>query len=222
MKFVLTENPKKLEDYLVERIDALTASDKTLLLLLPGGSNISVAIYALERIQEPRRRNITLTLTDERHGEVGHADSNLAQYIQAGIDRLNYNYLPVISGERIEVEAEKFARQIESLIATRDNVLVFTGLGEDGHITGILPHSIGLKSNEYAVYYNGGQYQRITTTLKALEQATEIIIGAYGDSKKPTLTSLRDETLEPGLQPAQALKTMPNVTVFNDQVGENL
>lgn len=222
MKFVLTENPKNLEDYLVERIDALTANDKTLLLLLPGGSNINVAISALERIQGPRRRSITLALTDERYGAVGHPDSNLAQYIKAGINELKYSYLPVISGNTTEVETEKFAHQIESLIATHDNVLVFTGLGQDGHITGILPNSIGLQSNEYAVHYDGGQYERITTTVKALEQATEIIIGAYGDSKKPTLTSLRDETLDPNVQPAQELKRMPNVSIFNDQIGEKL
>lgn len=220
MKFVLAKDPKYLEDYLVGRIHALTQNDKKLALLLPGGSNLQIVISSLQRVQANDKKNVTITLTDERFGEVGHPNSNLTQYNDAGLSELGYEYIPVISGESIDVETEKFIQVLEKLFASSDNVLIFTGLGEDGHISGILPDTEGLKSSRLAVHYDGGQYQRITTTIKALASASEIIVGAYGDSKKAALTSLWSKEIGPNLQPAQALKSMSNVTVINDQIGD--
>ena len=57
-------------------------------------------------------------------------------------------------------------------------------------------------------------------TPKALSQLDAAVVYAAGSAKKPALDSLKTGT-DPSEQPAQYLKNINNVFIFNDQIGEN-
>jgi 6-phosphogluconolactonase/glucosamine-6-phosphate isomerase/deaminase len=52
-------------------------------------------------------------------------------------------------------------------------------------------------------------------------QLDEAVLYAVGEAKKPVLKKL-NEAISLSEQPAQFLKTLPKLTVYNDQIGEDL
>jgi len=210
-----------LEDLLVRAIQELTEGTQTLALLLPGGSNIPIAVGALSKLDNSTRSQLHITLSDERFGPVGHPGSNYQQYSNAGVLDLGLDFTPVLSGKSIDETTQEYNASLKKLFRSNDHMLAFLGMGSDGHIAGILPTSPAITSQELATNYDGVDYSRITATFKALERADSIIVGAFGDSKREAIITLDKETTSSEIQPAQELKRYNHVTIVTDQTGES-
>ena len=61
----------------------------------------------------------------------------------------------------------------------------------------------------------------MTTTPAALARLDEAVVYALGESKWPVIDQLEDD-LPLNDQPAQALKQIPKLTIFNDHRGEKI
>ncbi len=216
IEFIPATSPAPVGKYLARLISTQLGDGRRVLWLLSGGSAIAAAVEAAKLLQGADLSNLTVSLIDERYGEVGHADSNWAQLLAAGFDLPGATLHPVLSGLGQAETAEDFEHFLASQFAASDYVVGLLGIGPDGHTSGILPHSPAVTATELVCTYDGGGYQRITTTPVALGKLGEAVVYATGESKWPQLDRLETE-LTIAEQPAQTLKTVSKLTIFTDR-----
>lgn len=207
--------------YLCLRISRNLASGKKVLWLVTGGSSIPMAAEVSKRLSGPQLKNLTVTLTDERYGPIGHSDSNWQQLIEAGFSLDGANLLPVIAGKSFEQTVEDYGQIIRHALADNDYKIGFIGIGADGHAGGIKLGSPAANSNAYAVGYRSEDYVRLTLTTRAIAKLDEVVTYAVGSAKHHVLDELR-QNLPLSHQPAQALKRAKKFTIYNDYRGDEV
>ena len=202
------------------QIEAGLHPGKRVLWLLSGGSNIPISVQVMDAIPDAITKNLTISFVDERYGFIGHSESNAFKLQNAGFNMKQSTFIPVLEAKGLEATARNFSSNIVEALAHSDISIAQLGMGDDGHIAGVKPHTSAVHSQGLVASYVGSDYERITLTLPALRKMTSIYLLAYGENKKAQLLKLRDENLTIEEQPAQYLKTLPTVTVYNDQVEE--
>jgi 6-phosphogluconolactonase/glucosamine-6-phosphate isomerase/deaminase len=201
--------------FITNRILDNLKAGKKVLWELPGGSAIAINVKVAQKLAGHDVSNLSITLTDERYGDLGHADSNWKQMQDAGFKLDGAKLFPVITGGDRATTVQNFTNNITKLLEESDYKLGFFGVGPDGHTSGFLPGSLALHSEELVASYDGGGYKRITTTPKAVALLDEAVVYMVGEAKQAAIDNLiKDLTIDE--QPAQALKAVPNVTIFND------
>lgn len=168
-----------------------------------------------------REANLIVTLMDERYGPLGHADSNWQQLIGAGIDFGRAQAYPVLQ-EALDIEAttRMFELTLEDALQKADVVIGQFGMGNDGHTAGILPASAAVSAEGLAVHYHTETFDRITMTFEALKRVDLAYCFAYGKDKAAALKQLHTKKLSLTKQPAQVFKQLPQVYLYNDQIGD--
>ncbi len=219
MVFYKIAGIEPVAEFLAERLkDGLQKG--SVLWLVPGGSAIAVAAAASQQLSGQDLSGLSVTLTDERYGPLDHLDSNWRQLREAGFRLPGANLVPVLAGEDRDFTTQQFAENLDRLLNSADYTLGFFGVGPDGHTAGILPGSPAVSSDEWAASYDAGNFERITITPKAIKRLNEVVVYGVGEPKWPIFDQL--ETEQPlDKQPAQALKTVAKLTIFNDYKGEN-
>ena len=206
---------------LSDRLKQELSSGKNVLWLVSGGSNILPTVDILNSLSESETENLSIMLIHERYGEPGHPDSNWQQFMHAGLNPKNTNLIPVLlSHSSFEETARHYNNTTAEAFAENDVLIAQLGMGSDGHIAGILPHSIASQTTQLVVGYEQTPYKRLTLTLSALEMMDAIYVLAYGKHKREAIVKLRDIGLAAEDQPVQFLKKLPEVYFYNDQVGE--
>ncbi len=225
LKFI-TEKSEVGVNSLATRIAELLNAGKKVLWLVSGGSNIALEVDILNKVRVGVKLDklglLTISQTDERYGPVGHPDSNWQQMKDVGFDFKGVVALPALTNLSTVQTVDRWSNEIEQAFNGSDTIVAQFGIGADGHIAGILPHSkaIGARSKEEgvksAIAYEAPPFIRITLTPAILTKVNEAYVFAYGDSKKKTLQDLRDRDLPIDEQPAQILKSLPEVSIYTD------
>jgi 6-phosphogluconolactonase/glucosamine-6-phosphate isomerase/deaminase len=219
LKFIKTDSPIKVSDYLVKSITAhLNRGDKVLW-LVAGGSAIDIAVQTAKELKDnPNISGLAVSLTDERYGESDHPGSNWQQLIDKGFQLPGARLLPVLNGENFEATAKRYSDFLNTELDTADFSIALAGMGADGHVFGIKPHSPAVDSSYDVVAYDWDDYRRLTPTCKLIKRLDEVIVYAAGAEKHHQFDDL-EKNLATQNQPAQLLKSLHNVTIFNDYVG---
>jgi 6-phosphogluconolactonase/glucosamine-6-phosphate isomerase/deaminase len=161
---------------------------------------------------------LTVTLSDERYGDVGHKDSNWQQLLDKGFDITNVQVLPVLVAGPTEYDLEKtkeeFSIKVKKAYNKADIIIGQLGIGTDGHIAGVLPESRGVVDTSVAVAYEANDYKRITLTLKMIKKMSVIFVFAFGQSKKSVIADLETKDLSMSEMPAQILKQVKDVRIY--------
>lgn len=224
MEFIKTKDPKAGANTLLERIQKELRDGNKVLWLLSGGSAINSEVEIIKSLkQSGQTDNLTIMLMDERYGPVGHPDSNWQQLLNAGADFGGLQAISVLSEHMgtLEETAVVFAKQLASAMEAADITIGLFGLGPDGHTAGILPGSPAtVETGQVVVSYKTPQFDRITPTRPALLKIGVGYVFAFGDSKLPALTRLQANQESFAQLPAKLLWDLPEVYVYNDQVGE--
>lgn len=222
MKFRKVSSAKtvinELSGLLVRHLD----SGEKVFWLVPGGSGMEIAVaVAKSLISSPYLNNLVVTLTDERYGEAGHPDSNWQQLLKKEFELPEAKIIPVLDGSDLAANAKHYARSLNKTIAEADYSIALAGMGADGHIFGIKPGSPSVDDNEEAVGYKWDDYIRLTPTIKFLKKLDEVVLYVTGTEKHSQIDDLAKD-IEPIKQPAQLLKQLRNVTVYNDYKGDKV
>jgi len=218
IEYIADEDRKAGERRLGEKLGGLLGAGKRVLWLVSGGSNIEAAVRVMDGLAESKLEKLTVMLMDERYGAVGHADSNWAQLLEAGLKARRARTVPVLTeGAGIGETTNKFAASAEQEFQQAEVVIGQFGMGADGHTAGILPHSPATTAGRvWATHYDGGRYQRVTLTPFALEHVGMAYLLAYGASKQAQLQALRARELPLSEQPVQVLKNISKLYIFNE------
>jgi len=213
------------ENYLVQVIIEHLDKDETVTWLVAGGSVVSVAVKASYKLASQNLSRLFVTLTDERYVPAKNPDSNWQQLLDAGWHLPGANLFPILKNEDIENTTSQYDRILHKVLDGPGYKIGLFGIGPDGHIAALFPHSPQLEEEKlYAVYLDNSPKppsKRLTMTLSAIQKLDEAIIFAMGPGKKPAIQNLTKD-LPIDLQPAQVLKKLPKLTIFNNQIGEAL
>lgn len=205
--------------YLASLLSKKLHAGQKVLWLVSGGSAIGVQAAVAQKLAGHDLSKLTVTLADERFGPVGHTDSNWQKLQDTGFSLDGATLLPVLTGAGMEVTADQFAKNLANSYAKADFRLALLGLGPDGHTAGILPGTPATVAPGWAVAYHTSQFDRITMTAGAITKLDEVVMYAMGETKRIPLEDLHKNLLLDE-QPAQAIKAVAKVTIFNDQLGE--
>ncbi len=211
-----TIDPAVIGHLIAEKIMRQLYLSKHVTWLVAGGSCVPIAIEAAKLIDPGIQTKLVVSLTDERYGPITYPDSNWHQLMQAKFNLPHAKLVPVLTGSDRTTTVTQFNAFLETELAQTDYALGLFGIGADGHTSGILPHSLAVTSPNLATTYDGGGYERITTTAHVMPKLSEAVIFAAGEAKWPTLTTLLTTNTAIVDQPAQLLKLVPKSTLFTD------
>lgn len=206
--------------YISKRLREALGEGSPVLWLISGGSNIPIQKAVMDTLPNDLTKSLTIIPVDERYGPYGHKHSNTAKLRKAGFDPKHAELIDVLEGnlspgETINLYKDFIARKI----ATGDYVFITLGMGEDGHIAGILPNSPPLFSTELAIYYKAPDYGRITLCADTIAaHCNEAVLCAYGDHKAKALLALSRHADNREQVPAMILQELADCTVFNDSI----
>jgi len=231
MKFINIKNQSETGKILADKIGEYLKQDKKVLWLLSGGSNISIAVEALNILkkdfssviasgakQSSLKDNLAVTLTDERFGPVGHKDSNWQQLLLGGFDMSSVYAVPILCGMEPKETVIEFGKKYRDLTAEADVIIGQFGLGADGHTAGVLPNTIGVKDQGTSCFYDGGKFKRVTLTLKTIRNINIAYTFAFGESKKEIVKSIQSKNIPLEAMPAQVLNEIEESYLYSDQI----
>jgi 6-phosphogluconolactonase/glucosamine-6-phosphate isomerase/deaminase len=207
--------------FIADKINSKLADDQKVLWLLSGGSSIDIEVKVADLLEKNKLSNLIVTLADERYGPVGHKDSNWQQLIEAGFSLPEAQLKPILHGPGMEETAAAYEKELLHDLENADYSLALAGIGADGHIFGIKAGSPAVETNNLIAAYEWGDYKRITSTYNLIKKINEIVSYVAGEEKHAVLNNLEHD-LSVNEQPAQLLKTLDSVTIFNDFKGDKL
>lgn len=214
----LISSTQPVVDYLIQALSQRLQAGQAVTWLVGGGSGITVSLAVAQGL---RQQGIDLTklsvsLTDERYGALGHANENWQQLLDQGFALPGAKLYRVLTGDDRATTTQKFEALLHQLIDQADYALALFGIGADGHTAGIKPGSPAANSTNYAADFTGQDFERITMTGPAIAHLDEAVIYAVGAEKQPALHRLLSEDWPVTEQPAQLLKTVAKSTLFTD------
>jgi 6-phosphogluconolactonase/glucosamine-6-phosphate isomerase/deaminase len=220
LTFIQTDDQAVCAKAIADTITGVLAKEDKALWLIPGGSNIPISVAAMGILRGMNSNDalarLAVTLTDERYGQDGHADSNWQQLIGAGFDFDGIKAVPVLKGLSLEKTVAEYGKTAADLFEWADVVVGQFGIGADGHIAGVLPHTVGVDSEEIAVAYAAETFTRATLTLAALSRMHVAFAFVFGESKREALSNLKEKDLSLAAEPSQVLKKVPEAYVYSD------
>lgn len=208
----------QLVPYLSDLLEEHLGHGERVVWLIPGGSGIVAATKIAKRLSDGGAdlTKLSVTLTDERFGAVGHEDENWQQLLDAGFSLPGARTYRILNGASLDDTAEAFADTLDDWLHHADYTIGMFGIGTDGHIAGIKPHSPAISCEDWTCGYKWDDYTRITATTHAIIELDEAVAYAVGSEKSEVLHDLLEEDLPIDDQPAQILKQVTSSTVFTD------
>jgi 6-phosphogluconolactonase/glucosamine-6-phosphate isomerase/deaminase len=224
MQYILTAGWEDGVADLTMRLVRELSAGKRVLWLLSGGSNIPASVQIMDNISGALSQNLTVMLADERYGPPGHAESNWAQLLSAGLKGGQATLLPILQANlTLEQTVARYRQLAGQALAAHEVVIAQVGIGRDAEICGIMANSpAALETTELIIGYQDEPLTRLTLTFPALHQISAAYAFAFGKPKYKVLASLQAESLTPAEQPVQILKQLPEVYIYNDQIGEHV
>lgn len=232
MTFYQIDSSQQVAQIVAQKIQKYLNNKQSVFWIVTGGSAISVAVQASQLLHKTNLSKLTVTLTDERFGPVGQADSNWQQLLEAGFELPGASLLPVLIDQNRLTTTEQYNKNLKKCFTQSNYSLGLFGIGPDGHTAGILPGSPQIDSDQLATSYADNQApqsqaagiyrdkDRITMTAKAIAQLDEAIIFAIG--KELSLFDKLEQDIAVRDMPAQALKRAKKLTVYNDKKGDKV
>jgi 6-phosphogluconolactonase/glucosamine-6-phosphate isomerase/deaminase len=222
MEFLYSKEGKEgIEKMAGEIATQLNAGQKVLWLIC-GGSNIPLSAQAEKlirlRVKEHELKNLTIGQTDERFGPVGHPDSNWQQMHKAHFNFEGVRILPILSNKSLEETVSDYETTLANAFSNNDIVVAQFGIGADGHVAGMLPHTGGLSASSLVFGYNSPPFVRITITPTAFAHIEFAYSFVFGTSKQDAVRKLWQKDLTIDEMPCQILKRIPESYFYCDQI----
>lgn len=233
MKIVPNANTEAVISALAARVLARLNRNMPVLLLVSGGACEDAAIGAFSAItgsfanERGRLKMLfTLGLVDERFGKAGHQDSNWRQLLEKGLDPARCNAMPMLvestDGKAdLDETVSRYDAFLSLAVSKHDEgklyIACLLGLGEDGHIAGILPESpasqMGEDDARLVTGYRSALFPRVTVTPAFFHSVDYAAVWVSSHTTIPSLDRL-SETLPIDQHPAQLVKKVAETEIF--------
>ena len=218
INFIKTKSTLECEEKLYKTLKDNLENNKKVLLIIAGGSNIPILKAVFDLLEFELTSNIDIILSDERFGPSDYQESNFVKLIKYGFDKKKANFINILTNQDIKTSTRLLEKEFVQKSQKANIIIAQLGIGEDGHIAGILPNSKALDSNDYVVNFKGPDFERITLSFKALKKIDIAIVAAYGAKKKKALKNLKNLKLPLNEMPSRILQEIKSIYIYNDQL----
>lgn len=214
--YVFCTEPTVIIDYLFQTIRRHLGNGERVLWLISGGSNIPIAVAVAEMLSNSPISNLYVSLIDERYGKIGHANENWQQLLDAGFKLPSATLYRPLTGRLRHETAVDFNNWLDNQLSKADYRIGLLGFGTDGHTSGIKPNSPAIQAEDWVTDYKSEDYERITTTFKALRHLDEAVTQAIDPAKSRIVDDLLHRDIPLNIQPVQVLKDIKKSTIYTD------
>lgn len=162
--------------------------------------------------------------SDERWVAFDHPESNYRMAREALLDRIDVPvenvHLPRIDLDSPDEAAARYEKEFRDYFGSREPRLdwVLLGLGEDGHIASLFPHSVALTETERWVTAVRDSPKppplRLTMTLPLINGASQVHFLVSGDNKAEALQATLEGPRLPASFPAQRVEPFRNLPTW--------
>lgn len=218
INFIKTKSTLECEEKLYKTLKDNLENNKKVLLIIAGGSNIPILKAVFDLLEFELTSNIDIILSDERFGPSDYQESNFVKLIKYGFDKKKANFINILTNQDIKTSTRLLEKEFVQKSQKANIIIAQLGIGEDGHIAGILPNSKALDSNDYVVNFKVPDFERITLSFKALKKIDIAIVAAYGAKKKKALKNLKNLKLPLNEMPSRILQEIKSIYIYNDQL----
>ncbi|KFF21645.1 6-phosphogluconolactonase [Chryseobacterium sp. JM1] len=117
--------------------------------------------------------------------------------------------------------AAEYEQQIKNVLGNEGVFdFILLGMGDDGHTASLFPGEAVLDENEKwvsAYYLKSQEMFRITLTSPLINKAENILVIAFGESKKHALNEVLNGEYNPKLYPLQLIDRKEGLQLFTDE-----
>lgn len=219
---------KKAADTFVELSEKSIQKHDKFVVALSGGSSPK-AIFNLLATQEYADKiewsKVYFFWVDERWVSLADEKSNFKMTLEALLDKVPVDENHVFPMYKDGVEPEDYAKEYEGQIRKvlgNEGVFDFIllGMGDDGHTASLFPGEKILHEKEKwvdAYYLKPQEMYRITLTEPIINKAENILVVAFGESKKHALNEVLNGEYNPELYPLQLIERKDSFQFFTDE-----
>ena len=219
---------KKAADTFVELSEKSIQRHDKFVVALSGGSSPK-AIFNLLATQEYADKiewsKVYFFWVDERWVSLADEKSNFKMTLEALLDKVPVDENHVFPMYKDGVEPEDYAKEYEGQIRKvlgNEGVFDFIllGMGDDGHTASLFPGEKILHEKEKwvdAYYLKPQEMYRITLTEPIINKAENILVVAFGESKKHALNEVLNGEYNPELYPLQLIERKDSFQFFTDE-----
>lgn len=219
---------KKAADTFVELSKKSIEKNNKFTVALSGGSSPKVIFKLLateEYAQKVEWNKVYFFWVDERWVSLDDEKSNAKMTFETLLDNVPVNKDHIFPMYKDGIEPEDYAKVYEQEIK---NVLgeqgvfdfVLLGMGDDGHTASLFPGEKILDEKEKwvdAYYLKPQEMFRITLTAPIINKAENILVVAFGESKKHALNEVLNGEYNPKLYPLQLINKKETFQFFTDK-----
>lgn len=219
---------KKAADTFVDLSEKAIQKHDMFTVALSGGSSPK-AIFKLLATEEYSQKinwnKVYFFWVDERWVALDDEKSNAKMTFETLLNRVPVNGDQIFPMYKNGVEPEEYAKEYEAQIkrvlgdkGVFDFILL--GMGDDGHTASLFPGEAILEEKEKwvdAYYLKPQQMFRITLTAPIINKAENILVVAFGESKKHALNEVLNGEYNPKLYPLQLIERKEGFQFFTDE-----
>ncbi|MPT31652.1 MAG: 6-phosphogluconolactonase [Chryseobacterium sp.] len=162
---------------------------------------------------------------DERWVSLTDEKSNAKMTFETLLNKVPVNRDHIFPMYKDGIEPEEYAKEYEEHIISvlgKEGVFDFIllGMGDDGHTASLFPGEKILHEKEKwvdAYYLKPQEMFRITLTAPLINQAENILVVAFGESKKHALNEALKGEYNPELYPIQLIEKKETFQFFTDK-----
>ncbi|GAA5089733.1 6-phosphogluconolactonase [Chryseobacterium ginsengisoli] len=219
---------KKAADTFVDLSEKSINKHNRFVVALSGGSSPK-AIFKLLATEEYSQKidwnKIYFFWVDERWVSLEDEKSNAKMTFETLLDKVPVNKDQIFpmykDGIKPEDYAKEYEMQIKNILGNEGSFdFILLGMGDDGHTASLFPGEPVLHENEKwvdAYYLKPQEMFRITLTAPVINKAENILVVAFGESKKHALNEVLNGEYNPELYPLQLIKKKEGFQFFTDE-----
>ncbi|ROI06905.1 6-phosphogluconolactonase [Chryseobacterium sp. G0240] len=219
---------KKAADTFAELSEKAIREKDRFVVALSGGSSPK-AIFSLLATQEYAEKiewnKVYFFWVDERWVPLDDEKSNARMTFETLLDKVPVNKDHIFPMYKEGILPEEYAKEYEQQIRTilgNEGVFDFIllGMGDDGHTASLFPGEEVLNEQEKwvdAYYLKPQKMYRITLTAPLINKAENILVVAFGESKKHALNEVLNGEYNPKLYPLQLIDKKEGLQFFTDE-----
>lgn len=219
---------KKAADHFVDLSKKSIEKHDRFTVALSGGSSPKAIFNLLatdEYAEKIEWNKIFFFWVDERWVSLEDEKSNAKMTFEALFDKVPVSRDQIFpmykDGTEPEKYAEEYEQQIKKTVGEKGVFdFILLGMGDDGHTASLFPGEEVLNENEKwvsAYYLKPQEMFRITLTAPVINNAENILVVAFGESKKHALNEVLNGEYNPELYPLQLIRKKEGFLFFTDK-----
>lgn len=219
---------KKAADTFVELSKQSIEKNNQFTVALSGGSSPKVIFKLLateEYAQKVEWSKVYFFWVDERWVSLEDEKSNAKMTFETLLNHVPVNKDHIFPMYKDGVEPEDYAKEYEGQIRSvvgEEGIFDFIllGMGDDGHTASLFPGEKILNEKEKwvdAFYLKSQEMFRISLTAPIINKAENILVVAFGESKKHALQEVLNGDYNPQLYPLQLIDKKENLQFFTNK-----